>query len=130
MAVKGLARLGPVMQLAWLPEDFDAALEHWTKTMGVGPFFIMENIALADMRYMGEPTNAVFGFVKALRKMLSDLKPDLAAVVWDAGLPERRMELLPSYKQQREETPDDPSSATQVQYANWLSDLDSSNRSW
>jgi hypothetical protein len=60
MAVKGLARLGPVMQLAWLPEDFDAALEHWTKTMGVGPFFIMENIALADMRYMGQPTNAVF----------------------------------------------------------------------
>ena len=55
----------------------------------------------------GEPTNAVFGFVKALRKMLSDLKPDLAAVIWDAGLPQRRMELLPTYKQQREETPDD-----------------------
>ena len=54
----------------------------------------------------GEPTNAVFGFVKALRKMLSDVHPDAAAVVWDAGLPERRMELLPSYKQQREETPD------------------------
>ena len=55
----------------------------------------------------GEPTNAVFGFVKALRKMLVDLKPDLVGVVWDAGLPERRMELLPSYKQQREETPGD-----------------------
>lgn len=55
----------------------------------------------------GEPTNAVFGFVKALRKMLADVKPDAAAVVWDAGLPERRMELLPSYKQQREETPGD-----------------------
>jgi DNA polymerase-1 len=55
----------------------------------------------------GEPTNAVFGFVKALRKMLSDIKPDAAAVVWDAGLPERRMVLLPSYKQQREETPQD-----------------------
>ena len=55
----------------------------------------------------GEPTNAVFGFVKALRKMLADIKPDAAAVVWDAGLPERRMELLPSYKQQRDETPDD-----------------------
>lgn len=55
----------------------------------------------------GEPTNAVFGFVKALRKMLSDLKPDAAAVVWDAGLPERRMLLLPAYKQQREETPDE-----------------------
>lgn len=55
----------------------------------------------------GEPTNAVFGFVKALRRMLADLRPDLAAVVWDAGLPERRMELLPTYKQQREETPGD-----------------------
>lgn len=55
----------------------------------------------------GEPTNAVFGFVKALRKMLADVKPDAAAVVWDAGLPERRMELLPTYKQQREETPGD-----------------------
>lgn len=55
----------------------------------------------------GEPTNAVFGFVKALRKMLADVKPDLVGVVWDAGLPERRMELLPSYKQQREETPGD-----------------------
>ncbi len=55
----------------------------------------------------GEPTNAVFGFVKALRKMLVNVKPDAAAVVWDAGLPERRMTLLPSYKQQREETPHD-----------------------
>jgi DNA polymerase-1 len=55
----------------------------------------------------GEPTNAVFGFAKALRKMLADVKPDLVGVVWDAGLPERRMELLPSYKQQREETPAD-----------------------
>lgn len=60
---------------------------------------------LANSR--GEPTNAVFGFVKALRKMLSDVKPDAAAVVWDAGLPERRMQLLPAYKQQREETPGD-----------------------
>ncbi len=55
----------------------------------------------------GEPTNAVFGFAKALRKMLADVRPDAAAVVWDAGLPERRMTLLPSYKQQREETPND-----------------------
>jgi 5'-3' exonuclease len=55
----------------------------------------------------GEPTNAVFGFVKALRRMLGDVRPDAAAVVWDAGLPERRIELLPTYKQQRKETPDD-----------------------
>lgn len=55
----------------------------------------------------GDPTNAVFGFFKALRKMLADVQPDAAAVIWDAGLPERRMELLPSYKQHRDETPGD-----------------------
>ncbi|MGH6787812.1 MAG: VOC family protein [Novosphingobium sp.] len=58
--MRGLARLGPVMQLAWLPSDFDAALRHWTETMGVGPFFLMENIALEDMRYRGQPTGAIF----------------------------------------------------------------------
>jgi len=55
----------------------------------------------------GEPTNAIYGFVKALRRMLADLKPDFAAVIWDAGLPERRTQLQPEYKQHREEMPDD-----------------------
>jgi len=54
-----------------------------------------------------EPTNAIYGFVKALRKMLADVKPDRAAVVWDAGLPARRVELQPAYKQNRSEMPDD-----------------------
>ncbi len=57
---RALARLGPVMQLAWLPEDFDAALKHWTEVMGVGPFFLLENIEIANMRYRGAPTNAKF----------------------------------------------------------------------
>ncbi len=55
----------------------------------------------------GEPTNAIYGFIKALRKMLIDIKPDLAAVVWDAGLPERRTTLQPSYKEHREEMPEE-----------------------
>ena len=54
----------------------------------------------------GEPTNAIFGFVKTIRKMLKDLQPDLAAVFWDEGLPEKRMLLQPAYKQQREAMPD------------------------
>jgi methylmalonyl-CoA/ethylmalonyl-CoA epimerase len=61
----GLAKLGPVMQLAWLPSDFDAALRHWTQTRGVGPFFLMENIKLEDLRYLGEPTDAVFSLALA-----------------------------------------------------------------
>lgn len=55
----------------------------------------------------GEPTNAIFGFCKALRKMLEDLGPSHAAVIWDSGLPAHRMELQPEYKQNRGEMPDD-----------------------
>jgi len=55
----------------------------------------------------GEPTNAIFGFLKALRKMLADIRPDRAAVIWDCGLPARRVELQPAYKQNRSEMPDD-----------------------
>ncbi len=55
----------------------------------------------------GEPTNAIYGFFKAIRKMLADVKPDRAAVIWDCGLPARRTELQPDYKQNRTEMPDD-----------------------
>lgn len=55
----------------------------------------------------GEPTNAIYGFIKAVRKMLADLKPDRAAVIWDCGLPARRVELQPAYKQNRTSMPDD-----------------------
>jgi len=55
----------------------------------------------------GEPTNAIYGYAKALRKMFADLKPDLAAIVWDSGLPARRTILQPEYKQNRTAMPDD-----------------------
>lgn len=53
----------------------------------------------------GVPTNAIFGFTKSLRLMLKHLQPDLAAVVWDMGLPQRRTELQPEYKETRKEMP-------------------------
>jgi 5'-3' exonuclease len=55
----------------------------------------------------GEPTNAIYGFAKALRKMIADVKPDRAAVIWDCGLPERRTTLQPEYKQNRPSMPDE-----------------------
>jgi 5'-3' exonuclease len=58
---------------------------------------------LANSR--GEPTNAIYGFLKAMRKMVTDLKPDLGAVVWDHGLPDRRTSLQSAYKQHRPEMP-------------------------
>lgn len=61
----GISAIGPVMQIAFVPKDFDAALTHWTQVMGVGPFFLMENIALEDLRYMGQPSDAVFSLALA-----------------------------------------------------------------
>jgi methylmalonyl-CoA/ethylmalonyl-CoA epimerase len=52
--------LGKIIQLAYLPDDFDAALEYWTKTVGVGPFFLLQNVQLGEMKYRGQPSAAVF----------------------------------------------------------------------
>lgn len=54
----------------------------------------------------GEPTNALYGLTKALKRMLVELKPDRMAVVLDGGVPEERMELVPEYKAQREAMPE------------------------
>ena len=64
-------------------------------------FFAIPN--LCNSR--GEPTNAIFGFTKTLRLMLKHLQPELGAVVWDEGLPQKRMELQPAYKETRKEMP-------------------------
>lgn len=62
---RAITRLGPVGQLAYLPKDFDAAVKYWTETMGVGPFYLMENVALGDAKYKGVPTGAVFSIAIA-----------------------------------------------------------------
>src|SRR5438093_4244707 len=52
-----------------------------------------------------EPTNAIFGFTKTTRLMIKHLQPDFGAVVWDEGVPQRRVELQPAYKETRKEMP-------------------------
>jgi DNA polymerase-1 len=66
-------------------------------------FFAIRN--LSNSR--GEPTNAIYGFVKTLRRMVKDLQPELGAVIWDEGLPARRTELQPAYKETRAEMPEE-----------------------
>ncbi len=65
-------------------------------------FFAIRELANSK----GEPTNAIYGFIKTLRRMVKDLAPDAGAVIWDRGMPKRRIELQPAYKQQRAEMPD------------------------
>ncbi|MGK2287156.1 VOC family protein [Pedomonas sp. V897] len=60
MAKGPISALGEVMQLAYVPADFDAALRYWTETMGVGPFFLFDHMTMEDFKYKGQPTDAVF----------------------------------------------------------------------
>ena len=53
----------------------------------------------------GMATNAIFGFIKAIRRMTQELKPDFGAIVFDCGIPEWRLKLQPEYKANRKETP-------------------------
>lgn len=62
---RAITALGPVGQLAYLPRDFDEAVRYWTQTMGVGPFSLMENVALGDCKYKGAATDAVFSIAIA-----------------------------------------------------------------
>jgi len=55
----------------------------------------------------GEPTNAIYGFIKMFQKLKAQLKPTHIAVVWDGGLCEVRMAQLPEYKAQRPSMPTD-----------------------
>lgn len=57
---RSIAHFGPIEQLAFVPSDFDAAIEYWTQTMGIGPFFLFEGLKLDDMRYRGKSTDAAF----------------------------------------------------------------------
>ena len=49
----------------------------------------------------GRPTNAIFGFLNMLLKMIDAFHPDGVVVAFDKGKPRVRMEMLPQYKAQR-----------------------------
>lgn len=54
----------------------------------------------------GQPTNAIYGFIKMLAKLRATVVPTHWIVVWDGGLSAERMAALPEYKAQRAEMPE------------------------
>ena len=53
-------KFGPMMQMAFVVDDFDAPIEFWTKKMNIGPFFKLEHLNVKDVYYMNKPTNLDF----------------------------------------------------------------------
>jgi DNA polymerase I len=55
----------------------------------------------------GQPTNALFGFIRMLRQLEAQWKPDRTVVTFDGGSPASRLEKCPDYKAQRSPMPDE-----------------------
>ena len=55
----------------------------------------------------GQPTNAVFGFIRVMRNILREYKPDYMAVCFDSPEKTHRQKKFAEYKIQRPPMPDD-----------------------
>jgi len=65
-------------------------------------FFGIKSLSTRD----GTPTNAVFGFIRAIHQFQQIWKPTHLVVAWDGGSPAERLARLPTYKSQRPPMPD------------------------
>lgn len=66
-------------------------------------FFAIPHLSRAD----GFPTNAIHGWVRSLWKLSDEEKPDEILVVFDLGEDPEKLVLLPGYKSERAEMPDE-----------------------
>ncbi|MCC5885623.1 MAG: VOC family protein [Gammaproteobacteria bacterium] len=48
--------MGPALQFAFVVDDLEAALQFWVQSMGVGPFFHIEQATYRELRYRGQAT--------------------------------------------------------------------------
>jgi DNA polymerase I len=55
----------------------------------------------------GEPTNAIYGFIAMLKKLIRDETPDYLAICFDRKEPTFRHERYDEYKAQRKPMPDE-----------------------
>ncbi len=49
--------IGSIMQIAYVVDDIEAAINNWVTKMGAAPFFVVEHIELINPRYQGQATD-------------------------------------------------------------------------
>ena len=49
--------IGSIMQIAYVVDDIEAAINDWVTKMGAAPFFVVEHIGLINPRYRGQATD-------------------------------------------------------------------------
>ncbi|MPW21606.1 VOC family protein [Paraburkholderia sp. CNPSo 3157] len=45
---------GEIRQAGYVVRDIEAAMDHWSRVLGVGPWFYNERVPIEDYRYRGE----------------------------------------------------------------------------
>jgi hypothetical protein len=53
-----MTELGTVRQLAWVVRDIDAAMDHWSRVLGVGPWFHKPRVGVTRFRHQGREAAA------------------------------------------------------------------------
>lgn len=46
---------GPIMQVAYVVDDLQRAIDHWVNNLGIGPFLLLEQLQFSDAHYQGQP---------------------------------------------------------------------------
>lgn len=44
-----------ILQYAWVVPNLEAAIHHWHRKLGVGPFLVNRHLAISDARHRGQP---------------------------------------------------------------------------
>lgn len=71
--------------------------------MAYRAFYAVRGLATRDH----QPTNALFGFIRMVRQLEKQWRPDRLVVAFDGGAPAHRLEKCPAYKAQRPPMPSD-----------------------
>lgn len=99
-----------------MPAEVEAPLMENKKKGTAGKFFLVDGHSFCYRAYYairqlsnsrGEPTNAIYGFVTMLRKLIEQYKPDHVAICFDHASPTFRHERYKDYKAHRSPMPED-----------------------
>jgi hypothetical protein len=50
---------GEIRQLGYVVPDIIAAMDYWSRVLGVGPFFYAERVPVVNFTYRGEPSSPI-----------------------------------------------------------------------
>ena len=66
---------GEIRQLGYVVPDIEAAMDYWSRVLGVGPFFYAPRVPVEKFTYKGEPRPHHIGRTRELRSRAGRVDP-------------------------------------------------------